>query len=112
MTSGLLVPYPPRRLDRSAPNRRRGEKPIMNTHSSLSIPRSSLLATLALASALSVPALAQDAQQPASTPQDTTATSSQQPAAVTSAPAPAKEGFWGRVNPFARKKWVKKQTDP
>jgi hypothetical protein len=23
-----------------------------------------------------------------------------------------KEGFWGRVNPFARKKWVKKQTDP
>jgi hypothetical protein len=84
----------------------------MNTHSSLSIPRSSLLATLALASALSVPALAQDAQQPASTPQDTTATSSQQPAAVTSAPAPAKEGFWGRVNPFARKKWVKKQTDP
>jgi outer membrane protein OmpA-like peptidoglycan-associated protein len=24
---------------------------------------------------------------------------------------PAKEGFWGRVNPFARKKWVKKQTD-
>ena len=25
---------------------------------------------------------------------------------------PAKEGFWGRVNPFARKKWVKRQTDP
>ena len=23
-----------------------------------------------------------------------------------------KEGFWGRVNPMARKKWVKKQTDP
>jgi outer membrane protein OmpA-like peptidoglycan-associated protein len=85
----------------------------MNTHSSLSIPRSSLLATLALASALSVPILAQDAQQPASTPQDTPSASSQQPpAAVTSAPAPAKEGFWGRVNPFARKKWVKKQTDP
>jgi len=85
----------------------------MNTRSSLSIPRSSLLATLALASALSVPVLAQDAQQPASTPQDTPAASSQQPpAAVTSAPAPAKEGFWGRVNPFARKKWVKKQTDP
>jgi len=27
-------------------------------------------------------------------------------------PAPAKEGFWGRVNPFARKKWVKRQIDP
>jgi hypothetical protein len=25
---------------------------------------------------------------------------------------PGKEGFWGRVNPFARKKWVKKQLDP
>ena len=85
----------------------------MNTRSSLSIPRSSLLATLALASALSVPVLAQDAQQPASTPQDTpTASSQQPPAAVTSSPTPAKEGFWGRVNPFARKKWVKKQTDP
>jgi outer membrane protein OmpA-like peptidoglycan-associated protein len=23
-----------------------------------------------------------------------------------------KEGFWGRVNPWARKKWVKRQTDP
>jgi outer membrane protein OmpA-like peptidoglycan-associated protein len=23
-----------------------------------------------------------------------------------------KEGFWGRINPWARKKWVKKQTDP
>jgi len=25
---------------------------------------------------------------------------------------PAKEGFWGRVNPFARKKWVDKRVDP
>lgn len=24
----------------------------------------------------------------------------------------SKEGFWGRVNPFARKKWVKRQVDP
>ena len=23
-----------------------------------------------------------------------------------------KEGFWGRINPFARKKWVKRQIDP
>jgi outer membrane protein OmpA-like peptidoglycan-associated protein len=23
-----------------------------------------------------------------------------------------KEGFWGRVNPFARKVWVRRQTDP
>jgi outer membrane protein OmpA-like peptidoglycan-associated protein len=24
----------------------------------------------------------------------------------------SKEGFWGRVNPFARKKWVNRQVDP
>jgi outer membrane protein OmpA-like peptidoglycan-associated protein len=84
----------------------------MKTPIALSIPRSSLLAALALASALSIPALAQDAQQ-GSTPQATpTANSQQPPAAVTSTPAPVKEGFWGRVNPWARKKWVKKQTDP
>jgi len=23
-----------------------------------------------------------------------------------------KEGFWGRIYPFARKKWVKRQIDP
>jgi outer membrane protein OmpA-like peptidoglycan-associated protein len=82
--------------------------------SALSISRSSFLATMALASALSIPVLAQDAQPASSSQsQDTSATSSQQPPAAThSTPAPAKEGFWGRVNPFARKKWVKKQTDP
>jgi hypothetical protein len=26
--------------------------------------------------------------------------------------SPQKEGFWGRIYPFARKKWVKRQTDP
>jgi outer membrane protein OmpA-like peptidoglycan-associated protein len=25
---------------------------------------------------------------------------------------PPKEGFWGKVNPFARKKWVHRQLDP
>ena len=25
---------------------------------------------------------------------------------------PAREGFWGKVNPFARKKYVQRQTDP
>jgi outer membrane protein OmpA-like peptidoglycan-associated protein len=84
----------------------------MNTTSVQHISRSSLFATLALASALSIPAIAQDAQS-ASSPNDASASSSQQPpATVHSTPAPAREGFWGRVNPFARKKWVKKQTDP
>jgi len=26
--------------------------------------------------------------------------------------APSREGFWGRVNPFARKKYVQRQTEP
>jgi hypothetical protein len=40
-------------------------------------------------------------QQPSSTP----------PAASSATPTD-KEGFWGRVYPFARKKWVKKRLDP
>jgi outer membrane protein OmpA-like peptidoglycan-associated protein len=72
----------------------------------------SQLAAILLASAV-IPALAQQAQ-PTDTPQSaltSTSTSQQQPTAVTSY-KPAKEGFWGRINPMARKKWVKKQTDP
>jgi outer membrane protein OmpA-like peptidoglycan-associated protein len=38
----------------------------------------------------------------------------QQQASPSVAPLAAdeKEGFWGRVNPFARKKWVNKRVDP
>ena len=49
--------------------------------------------------------------QPASTVQSDTTSAPQQPSATT-ANTPAKEGFWGRVNPFASKKWVRKQTTP
>ncbi len=59
----------------------------------------SRLAFLVLASAMAYPALAQQ-QQP-----------SPSPASVSSSPTP-KEGFWGRVNPFARKKWVNNRVDP
>ena len=67
------------------------------------------LAILALASAFCVSA---GAQQPAD------GTNSQSPSAtMPSAPtqnlsAPPKEGFWGKVNPFARKKWVNRRLDP
>ena len=91
------------------------------------------LALLALASAIAIPAGAQQAQpappqdnppsaaqsQPATNMQDSstsTATTSQQQ------PSPdvnqqrlsnkSKEGFWGHMQPFARKKWVHRQTDP
>jgi hypothetical protein len=67
------------------------------------------LGALLLASALAVPALAQTPSS--TTPQDTPQAATSQ-TTVTPPVTPAKEGFWGRVQPFARKKWVKRQTDP
>lgn len=64
-----------------------------------------------------MPALAQttssDQSQPAAT-QQTQSTSSDTGNATGKAPlaAPSREGFWGRVNPFARKKYVQRQTEP
>jgi outer membrane protein OmpA-like peptidoglycan-associated protein len=69
-----------------------------------------------LASAVGIPALAQtNGTQTAGTPQDAPPAAQSQPPAppTTTAPqAQAREGFWGRVNPMARKKWVRRQTDP
>jgi outer membrane protein OmpA-like peptidoglycan-associated protein len=62
-----------------------------------------------LASALVVPAVAQQTSEPQSTPP---AATSQQPSSPANAMPSDKEGFWGHVNPFARKKWVKKRLDP
>jgi len=92
--------------------------PLKNSATvSLSFPRQ--LVYLALASAIAIPVWAQDhvstgisAQSTAqSTPAATAATQEQSLPALQPL-APAKEGFWGRVNPFARKSWVKRQTDP
>jgi len=73
------------------------------------------LAVFALASAIAIPAGAQSSQ-PASTSQDNppSTTTQQQPSPAAQQPLSnsSKEGFWGRMNPWARKKWVKKQTDP
>lgn len=73
-----------------------------------------LLIALPLAAVLAVPALAQTTSsttsQPAATPASSTDTSN----ATGKAPLapPTREGFWGRVNPFARKSYVKRQTEP
>jgi outer membrane protein OmpA-like peptidoglycan-associated protein len=71
----------------------------------------SKLAVLLLASAVGIPAIG---QQPAATPQSTPpAAASSTPSSSANAANPnEKEGFWGRVNPFARKVWVKKRIDP
>jgi outer membrane protein OmpA-like peptidoglycan-associated protein len=74
---------------------------------------------LPLAALLAMPVVAQstssDQSQPAAS-QQTQSTSSDQSSSNASgkAPlaAPAREGFWGRVNPFARKKYVQRQTEP
>jgi outer membrane protein OmpA-like peptidoglycan-associated protein len=77
---------------------------------------------LLLAVILVVPAFAQDNSTPAA--QSATAqSSSAQPTSQTATKADsatgkdplqpeAREGFWGRVNPFARKKYVARQTQP
>jgi len=68
------------------------------------------VAVFALASALSISAVAQQPASTSSTPAPSAAQPS--PAAQSNLSAPPKEGFWGRVNPFARKKWVNRQLDP
>jgi outer membrane protein OmpA-like peptidoglycan-associated protein len=72
-------------------------------------PSPSQFAVILLASALGIPAMAQQDQ---ATPQSTPPSTAQQQTSATPPITPAREGFWGRVNPFARKKWVKRQTDP
>ena len=75
-----------------------------------------ILVTLPLAAVLAFPALAQtsSSQDQSNPPAASQSTSSTDTAGTGKAPlqAPAREGFWGRVNPFARKSYVKRQTDP
>jgi len=77
----------------------------------------SQVAVLALASAIAIPAMAQQTQQPDNNSQNAPAAAQQTPTSTPPATATQpiqeqKEGFWGRVNPMARKKWVKKRLDP
>ena len=68
------------------------------------------LAVVLLASAIAVPAAV---AQSSTTPQDTPPTATaQQPSPSASSANTDKEGFWGHVNPFARKVWVHKRLDP
>jgi outer membrane protein OmpA-like peptidoglycan-associated protein len=74
---------------------------------------SSQLAVLLLATAVAVPALGQQAPPSSTTPQSAAPVAmTAQPASASAAANNEKEGFWGRVNPFARKVWVKKRIDP
>jgi hypothetical protein len=79
-----------------------------------------LFVTLLVAALLAVPALAQqttssDQTQPAATaaqpaqaaPQTATGATGKEPLTVQK-----EEGFWGKLNPFARKKYVQRQLQP
>jgi len=71
-----------------------------------------LLIALPLAAVLALPALAQTTSstsaQPAAAPAASTDTATgKAPLAL-----PSREGFWGHLNPFARKNYVKRQTEP
>ena len=71
---------------------------------------------LLLAVVLAMPVFAQDNSTPptqATTTQSATPTTSRDTATGKEPLQPeTREGFWGRVNPFARKKYVARQTQP
>src|ERR1700730_11092457 len=72
-----------------------------------------MLVTLPLAAVLAFPALAQTS--PSSEAQPNTPAAAQSTDTATGKQPlqpPSREGFWGRVNLFARKNYVKRQTDP
>jgi outer membrane protein OmpA-like peptidoglycan-associated protein len=73
------------------------------------------LALLALATAVAIPAFAQQQQPLPSDSDNAPVANAQQPPApsqVSTSNMAPKEGFWGHLNPFASKKFVRKQTAP
>jgi outer membrane protein OmpA-like peptidoglycan-associated protein len=74
-----------------------------------------LLIALPLAAILALPAIAQNSsstQNQSSMQSSSTQTSTDTATGKAPLTPPSREGFWGRVNPFARKKYVQRQTEP
>jgi len=71
-----------------------------------------LLIVLPLAGVLAMPALAQTTSSTQAQPAATSTTAADNATGKAPLQAPSREGFWGRVNPFARKSYVKRQTEP
>ncbi|HZW78941.1 MAG TPA: OmpA family protein [Candidatus Deferrimicrobiaceae bacterium] len=76
-----------------------------------------MFATLPLAAMLAFPAIAQtssnqDQSNPPAASQPSQSTDNMNGTGKQPLQTPAREGFWGRVNPFARKSYVKRQTEP
>jgi outer membrane protein OmpA-like peptidoglycan-associated protein len=75
--------------------------------------------TALLIAVFALPAFAQTTSAPTDQNQAPAQSAASQPAAVPTDSAtgkplqpPAREGFWGHLNPFARKKYVQRQTGP
>ncbi|MFZ0662310.1 MAG: OmpA family protein [Acidobacteriaceae bacterium] len=84
------------------------------------LPTPSVLSALLVAASLGVPAFAQQSSPPPQPPPQvqtgatTGVNANDNSTYATGHPLPVKsnEGFWGHMNPFARKKWVHRQLDP
>ena len=79
--------------------------------------KKSSIVTLLLAGALAIPAFAQSTSssstdQSAQATAQSTATKADTATGKDPLQPASKEGFWGKLNPFARKKYVQRQTDP
>ena len=80
--------------------------------------RNRTLFALLLAVVLAVPVFAQESSTPQTQPAAQTATATQTATKADSATGKdplqpeTREGFWGRMNPFARKKYIARQTQP
>src|SRR6202051_3373912 len=79
--------------------------------------RNRTVVALFVAFLISLPALAQ--QSASSTPSDQSSQTASQPSnsggnATGKAPLQyeSRQGFWGKINPFARKKYIQRQTQP
>ena len=70
------------------------------------------LFVLMLAGTLAVPVFAQDNTSTTQTTTQPTQTTTETGSGKQPLQPEAREGFWGRVNPFARKKYVARQTEP
>jgi outer membrane protein OmpA-like peptidoglycan-associated protein len=85
----------------------------MNRRILVTLPLAALLALPAMAQTSSSSTQGQSSQDQSSTPAMSQSTQSTENATGKPPLQPAsREGFWGRVNPFARKNYVKRQTDP
>jgi outer membrane protein OmpA-like peptidoglycan-associated protein len=73
-----------------------------------------ILVSLPLAALLTFPAFAQTSstQDQSNPPAAQNAQSTDTATGKQPLQPPSREGFWGRVNPFARKNYVKRQTEP